>query len=120
MGSRKDILGEVRDERLRQDAKWGQQNHPSLDLVLLNRQGGCTEERMAEHYGIPSATVARQSCDLWFARKEGTWGHILVEEVAEVISCLDDEEAMREELIQTAAVCLNWVEYIDRKKENHA
>ena len=44
------ILQEIRDERGRQDAKWGQQDRPCLDQTLLTREGGCTPERMCEEY----------------------------------------------------------------------
>jgi len=38
------IFKEIQEERKRQDKKWGEQNHPCLDLILLNS----TPERMCE------------------------------------------------------------------------
>lgn len=113
--SSRKVLREVFGERLRQDAKFGEQNHPDLDQVLLNREGGCTEKRMAEHYEICSADRARWLCDEMFRRGQGTWGHILVEEVAEAICTLSDTPALRAELVQIAAVATAWIEAIDRR-----
>ena len=72
----KDVIG----ERLRQEAKWGQQDHPP-----------------------------------------GIWLGILGEEFGEVCKEIAESQArpldvahLREELIQTAAVAVAWVEAIDR------
>ncbi len=110
-----DVLSELMEERARQHAKWGDQNCPSLDRVLLEREGGCSPERMAEDYEIPGENRAKFLCQNRFRQGEGTWGHILIEEVSEAIACLGDEVAMREELIQVAAVTVAWIEYLDRK-----
>jgi len=115
------VFKEVIDERIRQDAKWGEQNHPCLDPVLLTRENGCTPERMCEEYGVPSEAMAKQGCDLAFKHNYGTFAHIAVEEMSEVISTLDTEKR-REELVQLTAVCVAWIEKIDRdlKKESDA
>lgn len=107
---------EIREERERQDEKWGQQNHPSVDPVLLGREGGCTPQRMAEEYEIPTATRARGLCQLAAERGQLTWAHILIEEVAEAIEAATsgDEDDTREELIQAEAVIRAWREYLDR------
>lgn len=109
------VLEEVRAERHRQDTKWGQQNPPDLDPVLVERR--VPPARHAEKYGIPTAAVARLHTET--AMKDGrlTWGHILTEEHAEVIEAAAENElsAMRMELIQVAAVAVAWVEAIDRR-----
>lgn len=109
------VLDEVRQERARQEEKWGVQRHPSLDLTLLKREGGCTPERMAEHFEIPSEARGKFLCQNAYANGEGTWAHIAIEEMAEAVGCMDDERKMREELIQLAAVAVAWVEDIDRR-----
>lgn len=113
---RMQIFYEIEGERGNQDKKWGQQDHPSLDRVLLDRPGSCNPERMAEHYEIPSENRGKFLCDNSFHWKQGTYAHILIEELCEVVACLDDEVAMREELVQLAAVAVAWIECIDRKK----
>ena len=94
------VINEVNVERVRQDAKWGEQNHPDgthATIPSLNR---------AEH--------AKKNCDAAFKRGAGTWLHILEEEVAEAFA-ESDPARLREELIQVAAVAVAWVEAIDRR-----
>lgn len=107
------ILEEVRQERIKQDKKWGEQNHPCLDQTLLNREGGCTPQRMTEEYNIPSELLAKQSCDRKADKGECTWVDIALEELSEVTSTFDIHKR-REEIIQLSAVCVAWVEKIDR------
>ena len=110
------IYVEAIAENRRQRTIHGDQAHlPSLDQTLLNRPGGCTPERMAEEYGIPSARIARSRVDALAQRGELTWGHIATEEFAEIFDCLTDEAAMRAEIIQTMAVLGAWVAAIDKR-----
>lgn len=117
MTEKYDVLDEISYERTRQDEKWGQQDHPDFDQVLLNREGGCSAERMCEQYGIPSESRAKFMCENAFEKKEGTFAHILVEELSEAVSCRGDAESLRKELIQVAAVAVAWIEAIDRRKK---
>ena len=91
------VLGKVADERRRQPAKWGEQNHPN----------GTGEEFAAQ------ADIARAACEFAFATGEGTWAHILSEEFFEALAEADPVK-LREELVQVAAVATSWVECIDR------
>jgi len=109
----KNVLEEVQLERDRQDKKWGQQNHPCLDQVLLNREGGCTQLRMAQNYSIPSEVMGKQTCDRRFDVGTGTWADIAIEEMCEIVGEFDPVKR-REEIIQLAAVCVAWAEKIDR------
>lgn len=112
-----EVLNEVLKERIKQHSKWGEQNHPCLDQVLLNRNGSCTPQRMCMEYEIPNEKRAKDMCDIAFKREQGTWAHIAVEEMSEVVSAFDIHKR-REELIQLAAVCVAWVEKIDRDISN--
>lgn len=111
------VLHEVRCERDRQNAKWGEQNHPDVDQVLMNRPGGCSPQRMAEEYEIPNATRAKFITDVRAARGECTWAAIAVEELAEAVeaAALGDTAALRTELVQVAAVAVQWIQAIDRR-----
>jgi len=120
---RQEVLGEIDAERTSQDAKWGEQNHPDVDRVLTDREGGCSIAEMAGWYSAPTATAARDLCDLAAKRGGCTWAHILVEEVAEAIEAATLEQqdaidagALRKELVQVAAVAVSWIEAIDRRK----
>lgn len=121
-----DVLDEVRWERFAQDQKWGQQNHANVDTVLINREGGCSAHRMAEHYEIPSAPRAKFLCQNAGRTTGDTYAHILIEEVAEAIEAAtwhdtalklgkEPDGGLKAELIQIAAVAVAWVEKLDRE-----
>ena len=88
-------LREVAAERIRQNAKWGEQNHPN----------GAGDEYIA------AANEARTVCAEAFAQGVGTWRDVLAEEVYEAFA-ETDPVLLRAELIQVAAVAAAWV---DRK-----
>lgn len=93
------VLGDITEERERQDAKWGEQNHP-------DGTGGTTMVMLAD--------LRRDVADR--AAKAGalTWKHILAEEVYEAFA-ESDVDKLRTELIQVAAVAVGWVEALDRR-----
>lgn len=93
------VLDEILDERARQDAKWGEQNHP-------DGTGFAGSARDAD--------VARLECKRQFAEGTGTWLDILNEEVAEAYAEKDPAK-LRAELIQVVAVGVAWIEAIDRR-----
>lgn len=86
-------------ERYRQIEKWGVQHH----------KNGTGSRLMAVQ-----ATRDRHLCEEAFAHGNGTWRHILQEEVSEAFA-EDDPEKLAEELIQVAAVALSWWEDIARQ-----
>jgi len=108
------IIQEIKEERERQDKKWGQQNHPILDQFLLNREGSCTPQRMCDEYEIPSEERAKQLCEVWHERGKGSFMHILIEEISEAVSCLSNTKSLRKELIQCGAVIVAMIESLDR------
>lgn len=108
------IIDEIKEERKKQDEKWGVQTHPCIDLDLLERKGSCTPQRMCEHYEIPTETRAKFLCDNSFKNQKGTYAHIALEEFAEVVSEFDIKKR-RTELVQLTAVCLAWLESLDRQ-----
>lgn len=92
------VLEEVKAERYRQHAKWGEQNHPN----------GTGAGVWLDH-----ARSQRRMCEEAFRKGVGTWRHILSEEFAEALAEADPVR-LRAELIQVAAVAVAWVEKIDR------
>lgn len=112
------VLGEVQAERRRQDAKWGEQNHPDgtgpettvLDGIGL-RSGNMALARPGAHSLAYFATLTTNQ-----RAEEGRvgWADILLEEVFEALA-EDDATRLRTELIQVAAVATQWVETIDRR-----
>lgn len=103
LGPMLSTLAEVAEERARQEAMWGEQNHP--DAVP------------GKAPLIMSAATTRAYCDLRHKRGEGSWLDILVEEVAEAAeeAASGNVSALREELVQVAAVAVAWVQAIDRR-----
>lgn len=99
------VLDEVARERLRQHAKWGEQNWPD----------DTGREWMKE-----DAVVARHLCQSTFASKlGGSWRLIFDEEVREAFA-EESPELLRSELVQCAAVATAWIEAIDRRQNKDA
>jgi hypothetical protein len=98
-----DVFQAISHERERQDAKWGEQNHP---------------DGTADHadYRRVQAEFRRAQCELAAASGGLTWRHILDEEVAEAFA-ESDPVKLRMELIQIAAVAVAWCQAIDRRGE---
>lgn len=104
------IFYEIKAERERQDLKWGEQNHPILneDLMVI------PVVHTSLYYGIPTEEAAKRKCDQRAKEGRVTFMDILVEEVSEVASSGKDIQAMREELIQVAAVAVAMIQSLDR------
>jgi hypothetical protein len=98
------VARDVSIERWRQEAKWGEQNHPD---------GTCRPG------DLQAAYIVRDLCDKRFSDGDGTWRDILAEEVAEAYACSDRNE-LRGELVQIAAVAMAWIEAIDRRPRSAA
>lgn len=93
------ILNEIGLERERQDAKWGEQNHPDG-----------TNNKWAE-----VATGMKLKCDSKSNRGQLTFRDIFEEEIWEAYA-ETDPDLLRAELVQCAAVLVNWIGAIDRRK----
>lgn len=105
--SLQDVLAEIAEERARQDARWGEQNHPD------------GTGQAYELSTIPELTAdfAKQRCDSAFEGGTGTWEHILHEEFCEAMA-EDDPVRLRAELLQTAAVAVHWIEALDLRADH--
>ena len=94
------VLAEIANERLDQDIKWGEQNHPDGTYDTSTRK--------------IARDAARQRCDDFARHGAGTWEHILMEETMEAFA-EPDPIKLRTELVQVAAVAVAWIEAIDRR-----
>jgi hypothetical protein len=101
------VLAAVAAERARQDAQWGEQNHP-------DGTGARTASWGALVHAETAATDARLRCQRAAKVGDLTWRHILNEEVAEAFA-EGDPAKLRAELVQVAAVAAAWIEAIDRR-----
>ncbi len=101
MEKQKDYIDiKVDNERIQQNKKWGQQNHPNSSSSWES--------------SVYLATNYRVRCDTAAKNKRLTWEDILLEEVYEALAEREPTK-IREELIQTMAVCKAWIECLDRK-----
>jgi hypothetical protein len=107
MDSTARVLGEVADERTRQDAKWGEQNHP-------DGTGSAIPWPLFVGDGTAAANRARELTDRRAKAGTVTFRDILTEEAAEAYA-ESDPAKLRAELIQIAAVACAWAEAIDRR-----
>lgn len=119
------VLADIAEERQRQDAKWGEQNH--LDGTGPNQQPlramadlyfvAAKEQFTGEEFADELAVTARAECQSRgkLPGHPDTWTAILLEELFEALA-EDDPAALRKELIQVAAVATQWVEAIDRRQ----
>lgn len=92
-------LWEVAAERARQDARWGEQNHP--DGTDTQHRAYADDIRAAVQRNAANGTL--------------TWHDVLSEEFAEA-TAETDPTRLRAELVQVAAVAVAWVEAIDRRE----
>lgn len=90
------IFVEVREERGRQDLKFGVQRHPNG-----------TSEKFK-----PMADAARNATRAAEANGQQSWANILREEFWEALS-ERDRAKLRAELIQVIAVGVAWIECLD-------
>lgn len=100
------VLTEIVEERKRQLAKWGEQDHPSTNgsdhIVAFWR----TAPQLRPFF--------QRRADEAAARGDLTWADILLEEVFEALA-EDDVKPLRAELVQVAAVVVAWIENLDRR-----
>lgn len=90
---------DIYEERVRQDVKWGPQNHPD-GTGSSAQKSAATRARMTADHNARIGTL--------------TWADILREEFHEALA-ESDPVLLREELIQVAAVAAAWAEAIDRR-----
>lgn len=107
-----EVAEEVIGERLRQDQRWGEQNHP--DGTGVDWAAEIVPAFPSGPVAAQTAKIARLDCQRAAQRGKCTWLKILREEVAEAFAETDPVK-LRTELIQVAAVAQAWAEAIDRR-----
>jgi len=87
--SLRSVLDDVVEERLRQEKKWGQQNHNPFEyLAILGEEVGEVNRAALENYDYRDR--------MWVAKDNPRWG------------------PYRKELVQVAAVAVAMIECLDR------
>lgn len=111
------IAVEVLRERDRQDAKWGEQNHPDgtgPEAQVLSDVDARSGQYLDGAFGQHLATAAKTATDRLAEVGAVKWSDILLEEVFEALA-EDDPAKLRAELVQVAAVAQQWIGAIDRR-----
>lgn len=107
------VLADISEEREEQDRKWGADREiadvPAHTLDFFGNEFDATLT-----VGIPSERQAKRNCQSAFKQGNGTWAHIVVEELAEAVEAKTPADR-RKELVQLAAVVVAWIENIDRR-----
>lgn len=100
------VWAAVLTERARQEALWGEQNHPS-------QGGGLRPADWHEQYALNAAKWKSINAERVHYGQLG-WDGILLEEIYEALAEADPEK-LRIELVQSMAVILNWLECVERR-----
>jgi hypothetical protein len=106
-------LAHVENELYRQDEKWGEQNHPDG-----TGRDCCPNEWTigGSDTALELAEYAKEDNAAAVGRGDLTWRGILLEEVWEALAEPEGSDELRTELIQVAAVAVQWVRAIDRRR----
>lgn len=97
------VLQEVGEERVSQDQKWGVQNHDDMTwtAILAEEMGEAAQAALEARPGPPPSDVDIREEDVY--------------EISPGVYNTAEEQILRDELIQTAAVAVAWIEAIDRR-----
>lgn len=98
------IIEEIKAEREKQKAKWGEQNHSIIEwqAILMEEVGEVAKEATDFHFKNP------------YLNGNGEMQEVLENDVVQSIRLAD----YRKELIQTAAVAIQMIECLDRDQSN--
>lgn len=115
------VLAEIRAERDRQDVKWGADRElPILGTYPWN--GVRVAFSYSSHGLWLTAGELRKQCDTRQSRGDGSRLDILLEEVGEAVEAATeafvtgDESEVEKELTQIAAVCVDAIQSIRRRR----
>lgn len=112
------VLDEIAAERARQDAKWGEQNHPDtfprVPSATRNERDryAAKADWWKEENTRRASVLSERGAP---SDSNSAWDGILLEEVYEALAEANPAK-LRAELIQVAAVAVAWIEAIDRRK----
>ncbi|WP_179210861.1 hypothetical protein [Cellulomonas iranensis] len=116
--NRTQILAEVARERVRQTQKHGDQSRvpdgTGPDVMLLNGNGASPLSPDGTAIAQWLASWAKRETDHAASHGAVTFRDILLEEVFEALAEADPT-ALRTELVQVAAVAVQWIEAIDAR-----
>lgn len=89
-------------------------NYPSIDLEFS--RFNYSADKICKEYEVPSENRATMLRSVAFTRGRLSFAHLAVKELSDIISASNDVDR-REEIVQLAAVCVQWIESLDRNAE---
>lgn len=101
------ILEEIKKERVRQHEKHGEQNIPSWHPDIKD------PEKQLQILRLMSEEIIKQRVDTEAKSNTKNWSSIALEEFIEAVAAPTDYQR-RSEIIQCAAVLVQWIECLDR------
>jgi hypothetical protein len=105
------VLEKVFDERVRQVARYGHNDD-------LDDGTGSEAEWLQPLSDFPARTIEYELREEYenheMVHGKPTWMHLVREEIAESFA-EDDPERLTAELLQVAALCVSWVETIEKR-----
>lgn len=111
------IFNDVEKEVNRQISLWGQQDRPNIieDDRFGEDVGDYTQ---LEDYAEQAECYKKINDDRENANPQlpGAWTDILLEEIFEALAECDNPIKLREELVQSIAVCVSWIKNLDRNE----
>lgn len=109
----------ARREVDRQVRKWG--DNRVLPDISPQWPTPPSPERFAEDLEIPTEARAKFLVETEAQRGYLSWSVILLEEVCEAMAAAarGDTAGLIEELVQVIAVCISWIECIERREPPH-
>jgi hypothetical protein len=120
MSEQQPVLAEIVEERARQDAKWGQQDHSDLSPAIRLNTDGVSRFwlEVLAYYRLPSAGEVKQQVDRDATDGVSSWVGIALEELVEAVeaAAAGDEDQVRAEVVQLTAVGVQWLQAIDRRR----
>lgn len=90
-----------------QDQRWGPRTYPSFHPELL-ASADTTYLELSSHHGITTPRSARLETAAQDSFGELSWMTIIVEEVAKLCEKYENQQALREQLIDVAGVAVQW------------
>lgn len=109
-----DVLMMVFDERVRQEARYG-------DVNVRTQSGTGPETRWLLPYTGHSAQEIQKELRADYEAFEDeapvTWAHLVREEIAEAFEIEEGDPELITELVQVAALCVSWVERLTARLE---
>lgn len=118
MTSFMEVVHNIYEERRRQTEMYGSTDHPDA-IHAPGHSLRLVRDILVADYEMLTAVSAKTNCSSAFRRNEGTWLHLLLEEVAEAAEeavLHNGSDRLETELVEVAAVAVAWLQAIRERR----